>query len=126
MSTPVVIRAARIPDPPSAITTKVDIPNSYPLTVDPLVITWTAEYDGGSPIIAYTILIKQNDGTFTEDMVNCAGTDQAIVLETKCLIPIQRLKDAPYSHPWGAFIYAKISATNLVGTSEYSVIGNGA
>jgi hypothetical protein len=48
------------------------------------------------------------------------------VSQRKCFIPILKLKDAPYSHPWGAFIYAKISATNLVGTSDYSVVGNGA
>lgn len=44
----------------------------------------------------------------------------------QCSVPIQTLKDAPYSQPWGAYIYAKVSATNLVGTSEYSTVGNGA
>jgi hypothetical protein len=53
----IIIRAARIPDPPSSILTTVNIPNSSPLTVEPMVMSWTTEYNGGSPILSYTILI---------------------------------------------------------------------
>jgi hypothetical protein len=41
-------------------------------------------------------------------------------------VPIAVLKASPYSIPWGYFIYAKVSATNLVGISDYSPVGNGA
>lgn len=73
----VIIRAARIPDPPTAVNTFIIAPN---VNVDDMVISWTAEYDGGSPVIAFTILVLEGDAiTFTEDSVNCAGTDQTIV-----------------------------------------------
>lgn len=69
----VVVRAARIPDPPSSLTTFIVAPN---VNVDDMVISWTAEYDGGSPITAYKILIQESDGlTFTETIATCGGTD---------------------------------------------------
>ena len=36
------------------------------------------------------------------------------------------LRVAPYNHEWGATIYAKVSATNILGTSPESTAGNGA
>ena len=36
------------------------------------------------------------------------------------------LQSAPYNLVWGASIYAKVIATNLVGSSNYSYDGNGA
>jgi hypothetical protein len=69
----VIIRAARIPDPPSGVNTFIIAPN---VNVDDMVISWTVEYDGGSPIIAYTILIREGDEiSFSEDAVNCEGTE---------------------------------------------------
>lgn len=41
-------------------------------------------------------------------------------------MPISVLRASPYSHPWGASIYAKVVAINLVGESSESVEGNSA
>lgn len=61
------MRAAKIPEMPIQVTTQVD--------VDTVVITWVPDYDGGSPILTYTILIRESDlETFTEDVVDCDGT----------------------------------------------------
>jgi hypothetical protein len=36
------------------------------------------------------------------------------------------LRSAPYSFDWGDSIHAKVKATNIVGDSDYSAVGNGA
>jgi len=59
-------------------------------------------------------------------MTSCDGTDPTIVAQTGCSIPISALKAAPFTMPWGHSIYVKISATNIVGESLYTVEGNGA
>jgi hypothetical protein len=41
----VTIRAAKIPEMPIQVATQVDVDN--------IIITWTPDYDGGSPIFAY-------------------------------------------------------------------------
>ena len=41
-----------------------------------VIISWTAQSDGGSPILEYVVLILESDGvTWTRDSVNCPGTD---------------------------------------------------
>lgn len=42
------------------------------------------------------------------------------------MIPVTNLRDSPFNHDWGASIYAKVSATNIVGSSDESQVGNGA
>ena len=37
-------------------------------------ISWTPDYDGGSPITAYKIIIRESDEvTYSEDGSNCDG-----------------------------------------------------
>jgi hypothetical protein len=90
-------------------------------------ITWTLPYDGASPITSYTILIRESDDvTFTEESINCDGTDYDIMTNLECFVPISKLLVAPYSLAWGSSIYAKVTAANLIEYSEYSDAGNGA
>lgn len=89
-------------------------------------ITWVPVDDGGSPWTAYTILIQESDGlTYTED-VSCDGSMTLIVMSLTCSVPVTNLKNAPYSLPWGAHVYAKVIATNIYGSAEASEAGNGA
>jgi hypothetical protein len=53
-STEEVVRAARIPDIPTHITTTV--------VEYSVLISWTSSYNGGSPLTAFTIVIRQSDG----------------------------------------------------------------
>lgn len=79
-------------------------------------IDWDQPANGGSPITAYQVVIRHNDGTsFTEDTVNCDGTDSSIVSTRKCQIPVSVLRAAPYNLDWGDSIYAKVAAINAVG-----------
>lgn len=113
------ILAAQVPDQPSAPTTAV---NGY--NVD---ITWSAPFDGSTQITAYTITIRQLDGTtFTQELTNCDGTSQAIVNARKCSVLISDLLGAPYNLPWGSSVYAKVAAINIKGASVFSIEGNGA
>ena len=43
-----------------------------------------------------------------------------------CTVQISTLRAAPFNYVWGDSIYARISATNIVGTSLFSTDGNGA
>ena len=63
--------------------------------------------------------IQKSDLTFTT-YTGCAGT------ATSCTIAISILKDAPYNLLVGSSVYAKIIATNTIGSSAASLAGNGA
>jgi hypothetical protein len=58
--------------------------------------------------------------------VDCDGSNAVIMSQTECAIPVQTMKDAPYSHPWGASIQAYIVAINAYGISAPSERANGA
>jgi hypothetical protein len=42
-------------------------------------ISWTAPFNGGSEITAYTIEIMQSDGTFSQELTHCDGTSLAVL-----------------------------------------------
>ena len=44
---------------------------------------------------------------------------------TTCTVPISTLQAAPYNLAWGATVYAKVLATNAVGSSALSVASSG-
>lgn len=111
---------AQIPDVPNAPTT--EIYDRWSVVID-----WTAPYNGGSAITSYTIEIRTADITvYSVDSVDCDGNDQTIIVQTTCTVPVATLLALPYQVPWGASIYAKIYATNYLGTSAASLEGNGA
>jgi len=60
---------------------------------------------------------------FSIDLTYC---DQSTSTVTSCTIPVTAIRAAPFSHSWGASIYAKVFATNVYGNSLVSNEGNGA
>lgn len=64
--------------------------------------------------------------TFTEDTVNCDGTQSDIISTTQCSVPITTLLTAPYSLNHLDSIYAVVVANNVKGSSPASDAGNGA
>jgi hypothetical protein len=64
--------------------------------------------------------------TYTEEIANCNGEDITVVNEHSCNVLISDLIKFPYHHAWGASIYARVIATNIVGNSLVSAEGNGA
>lgn len=89
-------------------------------------ISWSAPAHGGSVITSYTIKIKQKDGTLTENIANCDGSDYTIKTAMSCTVPISVLQASPYLLDWGDSISATVLASNIVGPSAYSSEGNGA
>jgi hypothetical protein len=77
-------------------------------------------------ITSYRILIVQQDGAFSEDTLNCDGSDSGTLAALQCTIPLLDLQTYPYSLQLGDSIFAKVSATNLYGESAFSESGNGA
>jgi hypothetical protein len=65
----VTILAAQIPDIPAAPTTSISDRWS-------VVIDWSAPYNGGTPIISYTVEIRTSDVTvYRVDSTDCNGND---------------------------------------------------
>jgi hypothetical protein len=93
-------------------------------TPDDVIVTWTAPNDGGSPIIGYTVSIRESDDiTFTTALTDCDMSSSTL---TTCTIPVTTLRSAPYIIEWGSSIYVKLIASNVYGDSLESVEGNGA
>lgn len=123
-STDVTIKAARVPDAPSGVQT-VSVYNIDLVNTD-ITISWVTPYDGGADIIHFKVMIQTSDASiFAETTAYCDGTDPTIMADTSCTVPVSVLKAAPYSLPWGAHIWVKVLANNIVGDGPYSALGNG-
>lgn len=73
------------------------------------------------------IQIRQADNvTFSEYNATCNGSNTTIVSMRSCNVSIAILTSSPYSLVWGSSVFAQVSATNIKGTSVYSLAGNGA
>ena len=104
---------------PTSVTTTISTTN--------IIISWSPVYNGGSAITAYNILIRASDGvSYYANSMYCASTSPSIISEAKCTLPISEIRATPYNLEWGSSVFAKVSATNLVGDSSYSTSGNGA
>lgn len=113
------VLVAQVPDKPEAPTTTID--------GDTVRIDWIIPYDGSSPITGYIIIVQHNDGvTYTEETTHCNGLEIAIIDNHSCNVLISDLIQAPYHRDWGASIYAKVIAINIIGNSQVSEAGNGA
>jgi len=57
-----------------------------------VLIDWVAPFDGGDTIDYYFIEVVDSSGsTWTEDAVNCDGTDATIIANLQCSIPMATL-----------------------------------
>jgi hypothetical protein len=53
-----------------------------------VLISWDAAVDNGDAITSYTIMIKQSDGAFSEQLSHCDGATPSIIANNKCLVPL--------------------------------------
>lgn len=58
--------------------------------------------------------------------MNCDGGTDAVISMRRCSIPFAALRASPFDLPWGSSIFARVSATNIMGFSLTSSVGNGA
>ncbi len=92
-----------------------------------MIISWSAPFNGGSPLTSYTVLIRNADAiNYSAELTSCDGSNPTILNSATCNIPIATLQQPPFNLPWGSSIYAKVTATNLVNPSTESNVGNGA
>jgi hypothetical protein len=123
-SEPISILTAIVPSAPTSPTTSV--------LANDILIQWAEPssdslYDYGALITSYKVLIQSNDGiTFYENAANCDGTTSQVLYGTSCKVPISVLLGTPFRLSLGSSVYAKVAAINIVGSSEYSLPGNGA
>lgn len=62
-----------------------------------VIVDWDAPYNGGAPILYYTIEIRTSDvSIFTVDSTDCDGADNSIMADTTCTIPVATLRALPY------------------------------
>jgi hypothetical protein len=110
---------AFIADPPLTVTTA---------NVNELVsISWSEPISNGSPITAYRIYIQEHGSTtFTEESVECVGTDSTVISSRTCSISLATLKASPYLLVKGDSVVAKIVSINVYGESNQSSEGSGA
>ncbi len=118
LTSQISILCASVPLTPLAPTTAISSINVQ--------IVWSKPDTGGSPITSYKIEIQISDGSYITDLTTCDGSSATIITNLSCNILISRLRGAPYNLPWGASIYAKVTANNIVGPSVTSNAGNNA
>jgi hypothetical protein len=116
-SEPLTLHASQVPDKPEVPTTVIE--------GDSIRFSWQAPHDGHSAITGYTLKIKQHDGVFIEEPVNCDASQSVVVEQLTCLVPIARVIVEPYLLPWGTNVGAIVSASNSKGMSLFSDEGNG-
>lgn len=109
------VLCAFVPYAPAAPTTTVVNEN--------LLLEWTAPTANGSPLLAYRVEIEQADGTFSEELTSCDGSEYFIFTMTACTIPLATLRADPFLLTMGTTIRAQIVAINEYGESDYSAIG---
>jgi hypothetical protein len=103
---------------------KPDAPTTYRVT-DQMYFDWTEPFTNGSPITGYRIFIQQDDlATYTEETIECIGTDADVIAGTICHVSLARLIVSPWSLTMNDEVWAKIIAINTYGESEISEQGN--
>lgn len=83
-------------------------------------IQWTQPYDGGSSITSYSIIFQQKDGSFSQDLTYCDGSQSSVVLKLYCDVPFKEFIDPPFSLQFKDLIVVQIKASNVIGSSNFS------
>lgn len=109
--------AARVPDSPAApITSNV---------ATSVLITWATPYDGGSSVTTYNVQILTKSGLYLEEETYCnARTDDTVINNGYCAIPMSILTASPYLLIQGDEVVAQVLAANMLGDSAYSALSS--
>ena len=107
------------PEPPLTVTTE----NQN----DIVKVVWDDPVANGSPITGFRILVREHDEvTFTQESVQCDGTDATIISTRICYLTLQSLRAEPYLLVKDDSVYVRIISENFYGDSIDSAAGNGA
>ena len=76
-------------------------------------------------VTSYNIEVKGNSGEWFDDVENCPGTRQRIIIARACSIPLEVLMAEPFSLERSAAIEVRVTARNGEAESEVSEVGTG-
>ena len=112
-SDPLEIVAAAGPDTPAPPTTSIH--NHY------IRIQWTTPYQNSAPINAYKVFIGETTSiNFIEDTTYCDGSIEPVLSNKYCDVPMSALRASPYWLTFDQEVKAKVSASNVYGSSDLS------
>ena len=76
-------------------------------------------------MLSYRVEIQKQDGLSYGETSECDGSISSVRDTRTCTVLISTLTTPPFSLAWGQHVFARVSATNIKGTSPYSDAGNG-
>lgn len=87
-----------------------------------MIAKWTAPSANsleqyGSEILGYKVSFRWADGTYSEILEHCDGSQPEVVAKTQCEVPLSALMQAPFSLVIGQSVYVSVVAYNEVGDS---------
>jgi hypothetical protein len=86
---------------------------------DTVKVSWSLSTNNGTPITQYKVYLKENDSdTYTQESVDCVGTDATVISNKYCNINSSTFSVAPYNIGGGDSIWAKVIAVNLYGETQ--------
>ena len=90
-----------------------------------VIINWTLPYDGSSPLLYFVLEIETSTRTFIEQTTYCnARSDPAVITNQYCVLPMDILTSAPFNLIQGNIVVATISAANILGQSQFSMLNS--
>ena len=102
------------PDPPATIINNLSV-----------LISWQDPNHNYEAIDQYQILFKHKSGdAFSEEKVNCDGSNQIIFIRKSCEVPMSTFvsADYPFRLEAGDLVVVKVAAHNLNGWGEFSEV----
>ena len=73
---------AYIPEVPTSVTTEIESTSATEMKV-----SWSLASANGSPITSFRVFVKEiGTETFTEESVDCVGSDASVISNTECSI----------------------------------------
>ena len=81
-------------------------------------VTWDEPVNNGYVVDSYRFFVRESDGTtFTEETVDCVGTNSDVVANRECFLNLSTLQVAPYNLVQGDSIWLKVVSRNTYGES---------
>ena len=85
-------------------------------------LTWNEPSDNFAEVEYYTVkVLESNLVDFTEETLYCDGTNEQVVQQKSCLIPLSLLHEEPWALQFDSLVAATVTACNRNGCGAASV-----
>lgn len=85
-----------------------------------VLISWTAPENRGAQIDHYRVLLLHKDATTWLESNYCLWSDESLVSDLQCYVPMNELTGPRFELPYNRFITVKVQAHNLKGWGPLS------